>query len=116
MQYGDYVVYKSQYRGVTPLQGIRNASTGTVTYAKGCERWSSDESGFPEAVAAAQGADVAVVVVGTCKLSPFLSLFLPSLPFQTPSIIPIQPLPPPSPNTNVINPQGPATNKNSGKA
>jgi beta-glucosidase len=64
---GDYVVYRSQYNptNVNPLQGIRNASTGTVTYAKGCERWSNDKSGFPEAVAAAQAADVAVVVVGT---------------------------------------------------
>ncbi len=65
MNYGDYVVYKSQYRGVTPLDGIQAASTGKVTYAKGCERWSNDQSGFPEAIAAAQAADVAVVVVGT---------------------------------------------------
>lgn len=65
MNYGDYVPYKSQYRGVTPLDGIKAASKGTVTYAKGCERWSNDESGFGEAVAAAQAADVAVVVVGT---------------------------------------------------
>ncbi|KAH8879931.1 glycoside hydrolase [Thozetella sp. PMI_491] len=65
MNYGDYVPYKSQYRGVTPLDGIRVASQGTVTYAKGCERWSNDESGFAEAVAAAEAADVAVVVVGT---------------------------------------------------
>lgn len=66
-QFGDYVVYRSQYnaQNVNPLQGIRNASTGTVTYAKGCERWSNDESGFPEAVSAAEAADVAVVVVGT---------------------------------------------------
>ncbi|KAF1949691.1 glycoside hydrolase [Byssothecium circinans] len=64
---GDYVVYRSQYNpaNVNPLQGIRNATSGKVSYAKGCERWSSDESGFPEAVAVAQGADVAVVVVGT---------------------------------------------------
>ncbi|KAJ4368808.1 hypothetical protein N0V83_005890 [Neocucurbitaria cava] len=64
---GDYVVYRSQYnpQNVTPLQGIQNASTGTVTYAQGCERWSNDQSGFPEAVAAASAADVAVVVVGT---------------------------------------------------
>ncbi|KAI1766960.1 glycoside hydrolase family 3 protein [Hypoxylon sp. FL1150] len=65
MNYGDYVPYKSQYRGITPLDGIQAASTGTVTYAKGCERWSSDQSGFEEAIAAAEGADVAVVVVGT---------------------------------------------------
>jgi beta-glucosidase len=65
MNYGDYVVYKSQYRGVTPLDGIQAASTGKVTYAQGCERWSNDQSGFPEAIATAEAADVAVVVVGT---------------------------------------------------
>ncbi|KAH7128542.1 glycoside hydrolase superfamily [Dendryphion nanum] len=64
---GDYVVYRSQYNpsASNPLQGIRNASTGTVTHAKGCERWSTDESGFPDAIAAANAADVAVVIVGT---------------------------------------------------
>ncbi|OTB02165.1 glycoside hydrolase family 3 protein [Hypoxylon sp. CI-4A] len=65
VNYGDYVPYKSQYRGVTPLDGIKAASTGEVTYAKGCERWSSDQSGFAEAIAAAEDVDVAVVVVGT---------------------------------------------------
>lgn len=65
MNYGDYLPYKAEYRGVTPLDGIQAASEGTVTYAQGCERWSTDESGFPEAIAAAEAADVAVVVVGT---------------------------------------------------
>ncbi|KAF2451144.1 glycoside hydrolase family 3 protein [Karstenula rhodostoma CBS 690.94] len=67
VNFGDYVVYRSQYnaQNVNPLQGIRNASTGTVTYAQGCERWSNDESGFADAVSAAEAADVAVVVVGT---------------------------------------------------
>lgn len=65
MNYGDYVPHLSQYRGVTPLDGIKAASKGTVTYAKGCERWSNDQSGFAEAIATAEGADVAVVVVGT---------------------------------------------------
>lgn len=66
MNYGDYVVYESQYRGVTPLAGIQNAlGNASVSYAQGCERWSLDESGFPAAIAAAQAADVAVVVVGT---------------------------------------------------
>jgi beta-glucosidase len=36
-----------------------------VTYAQGCDRASTDQSGFAEAVAAAEAADVAVVVVGT---------------------------------------------------
>lgn len=66
-QYGDYVVYRSQYRGVTPLEGIANATSGKATYAQGCQRWDGYEvtEGFPAAVAAAQAADVAVVVVGT---------------------------------------------------
>jgi beta-glucosidase len=66
MNYGDYVVYESQYRGVTPLDGIEAAiGNGSVTYAKGCERWSLDQSGFSEAVSAAKAADVAVLIVGT---------------------------------------------------
>ncbi|TDZ17099.1 Periplasmic beta-glucosidase [Colletotrichum orbiculare MAFF 240422] len=65
VNYGDYVIHTAMERGVTPLDGIRAASEGTVTYAKGAERWSNDESGFEEAVAAASAADVAVVVVGT---------------------------------------------------
>lgn len=65
VNYGDYVVANASARGVTPLDGIRAASTGTVTYAKGCERWSTSRDGFAEAVAAAEAADVAVVVVGT---------------------------------------------------
>ncbi|KAL1952813.1 hypothetical protein VTO42DRAFT_4132 [Malbranchea cinnamomea] len=67
LNFGDYVVKDSQYRedGVTPLQGIKAASKGKVTYAKGCERWSNDKSGFPEAIQVAEEADVAVVVVGT---------------------------------------------------
>lgn len=36
-----------------------------MTYTLGTERWSNDQSGFPEAIAAAEAADVAVVVVGT---------------------------------------------------
>ncbi|KAF7570636.1 BglX Beta-glucosidase-related glycosidase [Pyrenophora tritici-repentis] len=64
---GDYVVYRSQYNptNVSPLQGIMSASKGKVTFAQGCERWSNDKSGFLAAVAAAEAADVAVVVVGT---------------------------------------------------
>ncbi|KAL7269435.1 hypothetical protein RUND412_007907 [Rhizina undulata] len=68
MNYGDYVVYQSQYHGVTPLDGIQAAlknSSTKVTYAQGCERWSNDQSGFPEAIAAAKDAEVAIVVVGT---------------------------------------------------
>lgn len=66
MNYGDYVVYQSQYRGVTPLDGIEAAiGNGSVSYAQGCVRWSLDQNGFPDAVSAAKAADVAVVIVGT---------------------------------------------------
>ncbi|KAI1208611.1 glycoside hydrolase family 3 protein [Annulohypoxylon truncatum] len=65
MNYGDYVPYLSQYRGVTPLDGITAASTGKITYAQGCERWSSSQSGFAAATAAAREADIAIVIVGT---------------------------------------------------
>lgn len=65
MNYGDYVIVNSSTRGVTPLDGIKALSEGTITYAKGCERWSSSQEGFDDAVAAAEAADVAVVVVGT---------------------------------------------------
>jgi beta-glucosidase len=70
---GDYVVKGSADHptNVNPLQGIQHASTGKITYAKGCERWSADESGIPEAVAAAEAADVAVVLVGTWSRDQF---------------------------------------------
>lgn len=60
-------MYQSQHHGVTPLQGIQSAvgPNGTISYAQGCERWSNDQSSFPDAIAAANKADVAVVVVGT---------------------------------------------------
>lgn len=68
LQYGDYVVYRAQYQGVTPLDGIKAALANTdvkVNYAQGGERWSTDPSGIPAAVEAAEASDVAVVVVGT---------------------------------------------------
>ena len=48
------------------LDGVRaTVSEGTeVVYAQGCETNDPDESSIPEAVAAAENADVAVVVVG----------------------------------------------------
>lgn len=65
--FGDYVVYRSQYdpQNVNPLQGIKTASNGTVTFAQGCRRDSNDQSGFAEAISAARAADVSVVIVGT---------------------------------------------------
>lgn len=64
-QYGDYVIHTAMDRGVSPLEGIKATSKGRVTYSKGCDQWSNDQSGFDAAVAAAKAADVAVVVVGT---------------------------------------------------
>src|SRR5206468_1209821 len=50
----------------TILDGIKaKVSPATrVSYVKGCGVKSQDKSGFPEAVAAAKHADVAIVVVG----------------------------------------------------
>lgn len=50
---------------VTPLAGLRAAlgADVEVVYAKGCDVLGDDRSGFAEAIAAAQAADVAVVVV-----------------------------------------------------
>ncbi|WP_029215024.1 glycoside hydrolase family 3 N-terminal domain-containing protein [Kallotenue papyrolyticum] len=50
---------------ITPLAGLRAAlgADVEVVYAKGCDVLGDDRSGFAEAVAAAQTADVAVVVV-----------------------------------------------------
>lgn len=39
-----------------------------INYAQGCELWSYDESGFTDAIAAAQASDVAIVMVGTWTL------------------------------------------------
>ncbi|KAI9497223.1 beta-glucosidase-related glycosidase, partial [Zychaea mexicana] len=67
MQYGVYVPHGVFERGVTPLDGI-NSLVGDkveVNYAEGCKLWSLDESGFEEAVEAAEKSDVAVVMVGT---------------------------------------------------
>lgn len=67
LKYGDYVVYRSQYRGVTPLDGIKAAvgDKATINYAQGCERWSNDQSGLDEAIEVAKKSDVAIIVVGT---------------------------------------------------
>ncbi|MFN2284591.1 MAG: glycoside hydrolase family 3 C-terminal domain-containing protein, partial [Anaerolineae bacterium] len=57
-------------RSVTPLQGIRN-KVGTdveVLYTPGCDIRGNDKSGFAEAVAAAQKADVVIAVVGLSQL------------------------------------------------
>jgi len=55
---------------VSLLEGLKAASKGAVTYAKGCAIEGADKSGFPDAVAAAQKADVVVVAIGeTAQMS-----------------------------------------------
>jgi beta-glucosidase len=51
---------------VTPLAGIRALAPAgvTVTYARGCGLFVEDESGFADAVQAAQEADVVIFVAG----------------------------------------------------
>lgn len=66
--FGDYVFHGADKYGTTPLDGFKKIlanSSVQINYAKGCELWSADQSGFPEAIAAAKKSDVAVVVVGT---------------------------------------------------
>ncbi|KAF8317080.1 glycoside hydrolase [Clavulina sp. PMI_390] len=64
---GDYVFFNSSNYGVTPLDGMKQlyGNEVTINYAEGCKWWSSDESEFPDAIAAAHASDVAVVMVGT---------------------------------------------------
>lgn len=68
---GDYVFFGAKDNGVSPLDGFKRVLAGTnvqVNYAEGCKLWSASETGFPEAVAAAEKSDIAVVVVGTWSL------------------------------------------------
>jgi len=71
----DNLVLLSNYFGwpsysVTPLQGIRDAvGEGVdVLYAQGCGIRDDDTSGFAEAVAAAQQADVVIALMGLSQL------------------------------------------------
>lgn len=71
--FGDYVFFNASLNGISPLAGFQQhlasvGSSATVNYAEGCKLWSNDETGFAEAVAAAEKSDVAVVVVGTWSL------------------------------------------------
>ncbi|KAG9097940.1 hypothetical protein FRC06_006984 [Ceratobasidium sp. 370] len=69
--FGDYVFFGAKDNAISPLEGFKQVLAGTnvqVNYAEGCKLWSASEDGFPEAVAAAQKSDVAVVAVGTWSL------------------------------------------------
>ncbi|KAG9309769.1 family 3 glycoside hydrolase [Chiua virens] len=69
--FGDYVFSNASNNGITPLQGFAEFLANTsvkINFAEGCKLWSNDDSGFPDAVIAAQESDVAIVMVGTWSL------------------------------------------------
>jgi beta-glucosidase len=63
---GDYSPKKITQHVVSILEGIKAAADpkAKVVWAKGCGVLGTDKSGFPDAVRAAKGADVAIVIVG----------------------------------------------------
>ncbi|KIY63411.1 glycoside hydrolase family 3 protein [Cylindrobasidium torrendii FP15055 ss-10] len=72
VSYGDYVYDNMTQYGISPLDGFTAYLDGAVeiNYAEGCKLWSNpdDDSGFAEAVSAAEASNVAVVFVGTWSL------------------------------------------------
>ena len=67
VQFGDYTCSDSNDDGITPLRGIRElvGRKIEVNYAKGCDPYSQDNSGFAEAVRVARDSDMAIVFVGS---------------------------------------------------
>ncbi len=68
VQFGDYSWSADREAGVTPLEGIRNLLAGRklkLNYARGCDPYSMDRSGFRVAVRAARKSDAAVLFVGS---------------------------------------------------
>jgi beta-glucosidase len=65
-QLGDYSPKKILQHVTTVMEGIKAVVSPQtkVTQVRGCEITGTDKSGFAEAVRAAKGADVAIVVVG----------------------------------------------------
>jgi beta-glucosidase len=65
-QLGDYSPRKILQHVTTVVEGIKGAVSPQtkVIYARACEITGADKNGFAEAVQAAKGADVAIVVVG----------------------------------------------------
>jgi beta-glucosidase len=52
---------------VTVLAALRRASSGKILYARGCSVQGDDRSGFAEALRAARGAEVAILVIGESR-------------------------------------------------
>jgi beta-glucosidase len=65
-QLGDYSARTALHQVTTVIEGIKAAVSPQtkVTQVRGCEVTGTDKSGFAEAVRAAKGADVAILVVG----------------------------------------------------
>jgi beta-glucosidase len=65
-QLGDYSPLKTPQHVTTVLDGIKAAVSPQtkVTHVRGCEITGTDKTGFADAVGAAKGSDVAIVVVG----------------------------------------------------
>ncbi|KAF9021431.1 glycoside hydrolase [Hymenopellis radicata] len=70
VSFGDYVFFNSNLNAISPLEGFSQFLGGSdsIHYAEGCKLWSNDESGFQDAVGAAEASDVAIVFVGTWSL------------------------------------------------
>ncbi|EJD00700.1 glycoside hydrolase family 3 protein [Fomitiporia mediterranea MF3/22] len=73
VSFGDYVFFNASNNGISPLDGIKSflankSSSISVSFAQGCELWSSDTSGIPAAVDTATDADAAIIFVGTWSL------------------------------------------------
>ncbi|KAJ3559630.1 hypothetical protein NP233_g11219 [Leucocoprinus birnbaumii] len=73
VSFGDYVFFNATNNAISPLVGFHQylanvSSSMKINFAQGAELWSNDQSGFPEAVQAAQNSDAAIVMVGTWSL------------------------------------------------
>lgn len=71
VQFGDYTWSRDNKDGVTPLQGIKNlvGNTIKITYAKGAELMTLDQSMIPEAVEAAKNSELTVIFCGSASAS-----------------------------------------------
>lgn len=76
-QLGDYTAPQERSNVVTMLDGIKNKiGAGNVTYAKGCSVRDMSNSDIPQAVRAAQGADVVIAVVGGSSARDFKTKYI----------------------------------------
>ena len=71
VQFGDYTWSRNNKDGVTVLEGLKRLAGDklAISYAKGCDLVSLNNSGIDEAVQLAKRSDVAIVVIGTASAS-----------------------------------------------